>query len=188
MKKYRFFSAVLTLALLLATAVPALALEAPELTCGAAILVDGDHGDVLFEKNGYEKMYPASITKIMTSLLVLEAIEDGQLTLDTPITASETAIAAITADSSTQNIQPGEILTVEQLLYCDLVASANEACNILAETVAGSISAFVEPYEPEGRRAGHGEYSLCQSKRSARPGALYHRLRHLPDGPRCHAV
>ena len=144
MKKYRFFSAVLTLALLLATAVPALALEAPELTCGAAILVDGDHGDVLFEKNGYEKMYPASITKIMTSLLVLEAIEDGQLTLDTPITASETAIAAITADSSTQNIQPGEILTVEQLLYCDLVASANEACNILAETVAGSISAFVD--------------------------------------------
>lgn len=143
MKKYRLFSVVLTLFLFLSAAVPALALEAPALTCGAAILVDGDHGDVLFEKNGYEKMYPASITKIMTSLLVLEAIEEGKLTLDTPITASQSAIDAITADSSTQNIQPGEILTVEQLLYCDLVASANEACNILAETVAGSMDAFV---------------------------------------------
>ncbi len=144
MKKYRFFSVLLALVLTLsALAVPALALEDPDPQCGALILVDGDYGDVLYEKNGYEKMYPASITKIMTSLLVLEAIDRGELALDTPVTASATAIAAITEDSSTQNIKPGEVLTVEQLLYCDLVASANEACNILAETVGGTMENFV---------------------------------------------
>lgn len=144
MKKYRFFSCLLALTLALSVlAVPALALDDPDPQCRAAILVDGDYGDVLYEKNGYEKTYPASITKIMTSLLVLEAIDRGELSLDTPVAASASAIAAITADSSTQNIKPGEILTVEQLLYCDLVASANEACNILAETVGGSMEGFV---------------------------------------------
>ena len=145
MKKYRFFSFLLALLLLLPVlAAPALALDDPDPQCGAAILVDGDYGDVLYEKNGYEKMYPASVTKIMTSLLVLEAIDRGELSLDTQVTASASAIASITADSSNVGIKAGEILTVEQLLYCDLVASANEACSILAETVGGSIEGFVE--------------------------------------------
>ena len=105
-------------------------------------MVDGDHGEVLYDYNGYERMYPASITKIMTSLLVLEAIDRGELTLDTQITASAEAVR-IPPGSSTAGIKAGEILTVEQLLYCDLVPSANEACNILSEAVAGSTEAFV---------------------------------------------
>lgn len=143
MKKYRFLSGLLAMVFLLsALTLPALALEDPDPQCGAAIVVDGDYGEVLYEKNAHERMYPASITKIMTSLLVLEAVERGELSLDMEVTASETAIAALTSGASTQNIKPGEVLTLEQLLYCDLVASANEACNIMAELVGGTMENF----------------------------------------------
>lgn len=143
MKKYRFSIFLLVLALTFSLcAQPAAALEDPQPICGAAIIVDGDHGDVLYSFHGYDKMYPASITKVMTSLLALEAVAKGRLTLDQPITASTSAVA-LPEGSSSAGIKAGEILTVEELLYCALVASANEACNILAETVAGSVSAFV---------------------------------------------
>ena len=143
MLKKRFFALLLAALLVFSvTALPAHALEDPLPRCGAAIVVDGDHGEILYDYNGYERMYPASITKIMTSLLVLEAIDRGELTLDTQITASAEAVR-IPPGSSTAGIKAGEILTVEQLLYCDLVPSANEACNILSEAVAGSTEAFV---------------------------------------------
>lgn len=145
MKKYRFLSCLLALATLFSVlTVPALALDDPQPNCGAAILVDGDYGDILYAKNAYERMYPASTTKIMTSLLVLEAIERGDITLDMPVSASASSIASIPADSSTAGIKAGEILTVEQLLYCDLVISANEACAILAELVGGTLDDFVD--------------------------------------------
>ena len=145
MKKYRFLTCLLALIFVLSSlSIPALALDDPDPRCGAAILVDGDYDEVLYEKNAHERMYPASITKIMASLLVMEALDRGEFTLYTEVTASKSAIDALTPDASTQNIKPGEILTVEQLLYCDLVSSANEACNILAELVAGSMEAFVD--------------------------------------------
>ncbi len=153
MKKYRFFTLLLAALLSASLALPALALEDPQPHAGAAIVVDGDHGDVLYDYNAYEKMYPASITKIMTSLVVLEAIDNGELTLDTPITASAEAVT-LPEDSSTVGIKAGEVLTVEQLLYCDLVPSANEACNILAEAVAGSTEAFVERMNDKAARLG----------------------------------
>ena len=155
MKKYRFFSLLLAALLAVSLTVPALALEDPKPNCDAAILVDGDNGEVLYEHNGYERIYPASITKIMTSLVVLEAIDAGELALDDRITASQQA-TTLPPDSSNANppIQAGEILTVEQLLYCDLLPSANEACNILAEAVAGSNEAFVERMNAKARELG----------------------------------
>ena len=156
MKKYRYCSALTAFFLLACLcALPAAALDDPAPQCGAAIIVDGDYGDVLYEYNGYEKMYPASITKIMTSLLVLEAVEEGQITLDQPITASTSAVV-VPEGSSTANpaIQAGEVLTVEQLLYCDLISSANEACNILAETVGGSIENFVDMMNAKAQELG----------------------------------
>ena len=153
MKKNRFLSALLSLALLLACVLPAAALDDPQPNCGAAIVVDGDYGDVLYSFHGYDKMYPASITKVMTSLLVMEALADGRLTLDQPITASPSAVV-LPEGSSTQGIKAGEILTVEQLLYCDLVASANEACNILAETVGGSVTEFVAMMNAKAQELG----------------------------------
>ena len=143
MKKYKFLAFVFALVMALSLTAPALALEDPAPNCGAAIVVDGDNNEVLYSHNGYEKMYPASMTKIMTSLIVLEAIEDGKISLDTEITASAEA-TNIPAGSSTAGIKAGEVVTIENLLYCDLVPSANEACNILAEAVAGSEAAFVQ--------------------------------------------
>ena len=144
-----FFALVLALSL----SAPALALEDPQPHAGAAIVVDGDNDEVLYAYHAYEKMYPASVTKIMTSLVVLDAVEKGELSLDTPITASAQAVR-LPEGSSTAGITAGEILTVEQLLYCDLIPSANEACNILAEAVAGSAETFVERMNAKAAQLG----------------------------------
>ena len=71
-------------------------------------------------------------------------MDDGRLSLDQSVTATESALAGLAADGSSAGIQAGETMTVENLLYCMLVVSANEACNILAEQVSGSVDAFVD--------------------------------------------
>lgn len=118
--------------------------DAPEPKCKAALLMDGQSGEVLYSYNGDEHNYPASITKVMTALLVLEAVDRDELTLETPMVASDTFGYDLEVYGSTQNLQPGERLPVLELLYCALVSSANEACNILAEAVAGDVPTFVE--------------------------------------------
>ena len=143
MKKYRFLSFLFALVMVFSLATPALALEDPMPQAGAAIVVDGDNNEILYSYNANKKMYPASVTKIMTSLVVLDAVEKGQVSLDTEITASSKAVV-LPLGSSTAGIKAGEVLTIEQLLYCDLVPSANEACNILAEAIAGDEESFAE--------------------------------------------
>ena len=130
MKFRRFCTVFLLLALLLTQLWPvtAYAVEDIQLDAKAALLVDGATGTVLLDQDAHTKQYPASITKVMTALLVFEAIDRGELRLSDPITA---------------DIVAGETLTVEQLLYCLLVVSANEVSNILAEAVSGSVTAFV---------------------------------------------
>ncbi len=146
MKKSKFLLLALIL-LMTAALLPlqALALESPEVTSPAVLLMDADSGEVLFEENADERRQPASTTKIMTVLLTIEAIEKGQFTLDDTVVASENCQYGMDEDSSNANpaIEPGEILSVRDLLYCAMHASANEACNILAEYIAGSISEFV---------------------------------------------
>ena len=132
-------------------ATPASALEDPGLQCRNAILVDATHDDVLYDKGAYEKAYPASLTKIMTALLVVEAIDRGDLATDTPVTAGDTALQGLSGNFSTAGVKPGNTLTVEQLLYCLMLPSANEAANILAVAVDGSIEDFVAHMN---RRAG----------------------------------
>ena len=118
----------------------AYALPALEIKAKAAVLVDADEGRIIFGQNEQEREYPASITKVMTALLTLEAVE---LSLDQPITASA-VVNDQDPEGSSAGIEEGEVLTVEQLLYCLLLVSANEAADILAETVSGSREAFVE--------------------------------------------
>ncbi len=120
----------------------------------AALLIDAETGLILFEQNAYDKVYPASITKVMTGLLIMEALEDGTLTLDQVITADSTAWEGLDSSSSNQNIQPGEQMTVEDLLYCLLVPSANEAGNILAVAACGSIEAFLERMNEKAEELG----------------------------------
>ncbi len=121
-----------------------LARDVGQSDCKAAILMDADTGEVLYGLNEREQSYPASITKVMTALLVLEAVDRGELTLDELVTASDTFGYDLETGGTTQNIQAGEQMSVLELLYCVLVPSANEACNILAERAAGTIPAFVE--------------------------------------------
>jgi len=146
MKLHRILSAFLLAALLLLTVpVPAAqALEDPDAQAKAALLIDMDTGLMLYGKNERSAQYPASITKVMVALLVFEAIERGELRMEQYLTASSTALADLTWDSSTANIVTGERLTVEQLLYCLLLASANEVGNIFAEAVSGSRDAFID--------------------------------------------
>lgn len=141
MKKIRFLSLLLLLALLLPST--ALALEDPAPAATAALLVDADYDMVLYELNAHEKRYPASITKVMTALLTLEAVDRGELALTDMITAPEGIYNGLSADSSTANIKSGEVMSLKDLLYCLLLPSANEACNVLAYAVSGSVEDFV---------------------------------------------
>lgn len=119
--------------------VPEISIEAK-----SALLIDLDTEQLLYEQDANERRYPASITKIMTCLLTLEAIGRGELTMDTVVTIPEEALKDITDESSTAGLLAGEEVTVNDLLYCLMLASANEAANALAITVAGSVPAFVE--------------------------------------------
>lgn len=120
----------------------------------AALLVDPDTDEVIYEQDAHERLYPASVTKIMTCLLTLEAIDNGKLSRNAVLTASEAAITAVPPDGSNVGIKVGEELTVDELLYCIMLSSANEGCNMLAEAVDGSIEAFVEHMNQKARDLG----------------------------------
>ncbi len=157
MKKTRFLAFLLTLSMLAAVLLPGSALAAEEtfaVKARNALLVDADYGEVLFEQNAHDKAYPASITKVMTALLVLEAVNSKLVDLDAVVTVPEAAMEGLAADGSTQNIDPGEQMSVRNLLYCLMVASANEAANILAIYVSGSVSAFVEQMNQRAQELG----------------------------------
>lgn len=149
------FSLILTL-FLVAIPLPTLASDDSfkKLEATAGFLIDTQYDTVLYEKNIKAKRYPASLTKIMTALLVLEAIERGDIHETTVFTASEAALEDISEGSSTSNIQAGEQMSVENLLYCLLVPSANEASNILAEGVSGSIPDFVDRMNTRAQELG----------------------------------
>ena len=161
MKTRRFFPLFLLLLLLVnlcllpaAAAEEAAAVEDPDIQAKAALLVDANTGRMVYGKNEQEPLYPASLTKIMTALLVLEAVDGGQLSMGQQITVTQSALAGLAEDGSTAGIEAGEILTVEQLLECMLIVSANEACNILAEQVSGSVDAFVSAMNAKAEALG----------------------------------
>jgi len=103
----------------------------------AAMLVDANTGKVLYEKNINDKRYPASTTKIMTAILALE-----HCSLDEVATVSYDAIFTVPSGYANANLQLGEELTINELLHVLLIPSANDAANVIAEHIAGSISSF----------------------------------------------
>ena len=167
MKIKRFFSLFFILTLLLSLCAPVRAEERFEVDARAALMIDVGSGEVLYEKAAHEKNYPASITKVMTALLTLEAVHAGTLSLDQEITAQESAFQGLASDGSTANIKAGEVMTVENLLNCLLIVSANEASHILAEAVSGSVSAFVEKMNQRASALG------CFETHFANPSGLH---------------
>lgn len=121
----------------------------PQIKSEGAILIDMDSGRVLFEKDADKRLYPASTTKIMSAILFLE-----NLNLDSVVVASQEAVMSIPAGGSNIGILEGEQLTVEQLLYGMLVASANEACNVLAEYMCGDVDTFVARMNEKAKEIG----------------------------------
>lgn len=132
------------------------------LSAASAILMDAKTGEILYEKNAYEKQYPASITKLMTILL---ALEKGELT-DT-ITFSHEAVYSIEQGSAHIAIQEGETLTLEQVLYGIILRSANECANAAGEYVDGSLEAFAEHMTERAKELG------CQNTNFVNANGLF---------------
>lgn len=109
----------------------------PNINAEGAISVELSTGKIVYEKNAHQKMFPASTTKVMTALLVLE-----NCNLDEKAKVSYESIQAVPEGYSNANLQVGEEMSVKDLLYALMLPSANEAANVLAEHVAGSVESF----------------------------------------------
>jgi serine-type D-Ala-D-Ala carboxypeptidase (penicillin-binding protein 5/6) len=107
----------------------------------SAILIERDTGTIMYDKNSHEKLPPASMTKIMTMLLIMEAIDEGRLKMEEKIRTSEYAASM---GGSQIFLEPGEEMTTSQLLSGIAIGSANDASVALAERIAGSEESFVE--------------------------------------------
>ena len=144
MKKFiSIFTVIIILTLSLST-ISSNALEikeySAEINAKSVILMDAKTKTVLFEKNSETALPPASVTKIMTLLLVFEAIDSGNLNYSDILTVSENASSM---GGSQVYLEPGEKMSVDELLKCVIIASANDAAVTLAEGVAGSEEAFI---------------------------------------------
>ena len=107
----------------------------------SAILMDVASGQILYEKNAHDKLPPASVTKVMTMLLICEALDSGKITLDDNVQISENAASM---GGSQIFLEPGEVQKVDTLLKGIAVASANDGCVAMAEYIGGSVESFVE--------------------------------------------
>ena len=122
-----------------------------EIGAKSAVLMEPNTGKVLYELNPDEKLPPASITKIMSLLLVMEAIDRGDMSTETVVTASEHACSM---GGSQIWLEPGETMTVNDLLKAAVIASANDACVALGETIAGSEEGFVAMMNERAKELG----------------------------------
>lgn len=117
----------------------------------SAILIERDTGTVLYDKNSHEKLPPASMTKVMTMLLIMEALDSGQIGMDEKVRTSEHAASM---GGSQIFLEPGEEMTVKDMLLGIAIASANDASVALAEKISGSEEAFVAKMNERAKELG----------------------------------
>ncbi|MDU3801551.1 D-alanyl-D-alanine carboxypeptidase family protein [Paraclostridium bifermentans] len=122
-----------------------------ELSSKSAILMDVGSGQILFEKNSHEKLPPASVTKVMTMLLAVEALDSGKIKLDDQVQISERASEM---GGSQIFLEPGETQKVDDLLKGIAVASANDACVAMAEFIGGSEEEFIGMMNDKAKELG----------------------------------
>lgn len=125
--------------------------EKPQLQSESYVLMEASTGTVLHEKDMHKVLPPASITKIMTLLLIYEALEDGTITKDTVVTTTDHAASM---GGSQVYLEAGEQQTVETLIKCISIASANDACVAMAEHLAGTEEAFVSEMNKKAKELG----------------------------------
>lgn len=150
----KYLTAVLAVFFMIVNVLPAGAEDLvkptpPVIESEAAVLMDARTGQILFEKNMHERLYPASITKIMTVLLGVENAD-----LDETVTMSHDAVFSIELGASHIALDEGEQISMEQALMAAMLPSANEACNGIAEHISGSVTAFVELMNKRAVEAG----------------------------------
>ena len=121
------------------------------LNAKSAILMEESTGNILYESNPDERLPIASVTKVMTMLLIMEAVDSGKISLDDMVTVSENAMSY---GGSTMFLETGEQLTVNDMLKGIAVASANDGCVAMAEHLAGSESAFVDMVNEKAKKLG----------------------------------
>ncbi len=124
---------------------------APEILTPHALVMEVTTGKVLYEKGADEKVHPASVTKIMTVLLIFETLEKGKLTMDQQVV---TSAHAKSMGGSQVFLEEGEVQTVETLLKCIIIASGNDAAVAMAEQVSGTEEAFVAAMNEKARSLG----------------------------------
>ena len=122
-----------------------------ELNAKSVLLMEAQTGRVLYEQNPHERLAPASVTKVMTLLLAMEALDEGRIKLTDEATCSEHAASL---GRSQIYLEPGEVMTVVDLLKAIAVASANDASVMLAEHIAGSEEGFVEMMNARAKKLG----------------------------------
>ena len=137
----RVISLILVLSFVLSFPISANAAENKKINVKSSILMSLDTGDVIKQNNAYEHLSPASVTKLMSILLILEAIDSGKIKLTDEVAATENAVSK---GGSQIWLEVGEKMSVNDLFKAVVIASANDACTLLGEYVAGSDSAFVD--------------------------------------------
>ncbi len=121
------------------------------LTCGSALLMETSTGTIIYEKNSTEQFRPASITKIMTLILIFDALSEGKISLEDTVTVSEYASSM---GGSQVYLEPTETQTVDTMIKCIAVASANDACVAMAEHIWGSETEFVRQMNERAKGLG----------------------------------
>ena len=144
---YLFIFLILNMCLI--TNVRAEEAKSPNISSPAALLMDLRSGKLLYEKNIDKKMYPASLTKVMTAIITLEKCD-----LNDIATVSYDAVMTLSSGYVTANLQIGEELTVEQLLYVLMVGSSNDAAIVLAEHISGSVEDFSKLMNEKAKELG----------------------------------
>ena len=147
----RFTAILLTMILMLIPCARAAALSEEEISAPSAILMDAKSGKILYEKNAHEQRPCASITKVMTLLLVMEALDSGKIKLDDVVTTSAHAASMGGSDIW---LEEGEQMTVDEMVKATVVASANDAAVALAEFVSGTEDDFVRSMNERAKALG----------------------------------
>lgn len=139
------------------------------LSSASALLMEKETGTVLLQQNAHQKLEPASVTKIMTLLLVMEAVDSGRLSLDEPVPVSAHAAGM---GGSQVYLKEGERLSVSDLIKCVAVVSGNDCAVALAERLSGSESAFVEQMNQKAQALGMEDTHFVNCTGLPAPGHL----------------